>query len=199
MYFSFRRPLYAAVCLLFLSSFVSLLFAQTSAVQPRIVQPINEDVRTMLKGNTHPLARPQFDRGAAPVDLPMKRMLLVLKRSPEQERALRQLLDNQQDKASASYHRWLTPQQFGLQFGPGDQDIATVASWLRGHGFEIGNIAKGRNLIEFSGTAGQVHHLAYSTMSQSVTTPSLGRPATELTVRNIRAAPAMTWLPGLVL
>ena len=168
MYFSFPRPLHLVLCLLLVSSFVSSLSAQTSAVPPRIVQPVNEDIRTVLKGNTHPLARPQFDRGAAPADLPMKRMLLVLKRSPEQESALRQLLDAQQDKASASYHKWLTPVQFGTQFGPADQDIATVTSWLQRHGFEIGNVSKGRNLVEFSGTAGQVREAFHTSIHKYV-------------------------------
>ena len=31
-----------------------------------------------LRGNTHPLARRQFDRGRAPSNLRMNRMLLVL-------------------------------------------------------------------------------------------------------------------------
>jgi hypothetical protein len=31
-----------------------------------------------LRGNVHPLARPQFDQGVAPDDLPMQRMLLLL-------------------------------------------------------------------------------------------------------------------------
>ena len=39
------------------------------------------------KRNVHPLARTQFQVAAAPADLPMDRMLLVLKRSPEQETA----------------------------------------------------------------------------------------------------------------
>ena len=56
---------------------------------------------TVLPGNVYPLARAQYDRGAAPANLPMSRMLLVLQRSPEQEAALKQLLDDQQDKASS--------------------------------------------------------------------------------------------------
>src|SRR5262245_29846632 len=40
---------------------------------------------TVLRGNTHPMARPEFDHGLAPDSLPMDRMLLVLKRSPEKE------------------------------------------------------------------------------------------------------------------
>ena len=145
-----------------------LAAAQAPLVRPRIVEPINEANRTVLKGNTHRLARPQFDRGVAPADLPMSRMLLVLKRSPEQDRALRQLLDDQQDKASPNYHKWLTPGQFGKRFGPAEQDIATVKSWLQSHGFEIGNVAKGGNLIEFSGVARQVQQAFHTSIHKYV-------------------------------
>lgn len=96
--------------------------------RPLITQPIDESQLTILKGNTHFLARPQFDLGTASATLPMQRMLLVLKRSPEQESALRQLLDNQQDKSSPSYHKWLTPDEFGGQFGPTDADMHTIAA-----------------------------------------------------------------------
>ncbi len=77
---------------------------QSSAQQPAslITRPVNESQLTVLKGNTHHLARPEFDLGTAAANLPMQRMLLVLKRSAAQESALRQLLDNQQDKSSPS-------------------------------------------------------------------------------------------------
>jgi hypothetical protein len=124
--------------------------------QSRIVERVNEGALVTLRGNTHPLAQPQFDQGAAPPDLPMARMLLVLKRSDAQESALQTLLDDQQDRNSPSYHQWLTPDAFGRQFGPSDQDIQAVASWLILHGFQIGLISRGRTVIEFSGTAAQV-------------------------------------------
>ena len=132
--------------------------AQTSDAQSQslITQAVDETKLTLLKGNTHPLARPEFDRGAAPPSLPMERMLLVLTRSPEQEAALQRLLEEQQDKSSPNYHKWLTPEQFGRQFGPSDQDIQTITSWLRVHGFQVAKVAKGRTVIEFSGTAAQV-------------------------------------------
>ena len=151
-----------AVCLLFAPL---LAWAQTSAPasaqslsepQSRIVARVDDNLRVTLRGNTHPLAQPQFDRGAAPPDLPMARMLLVLKRSDAQEAALEKLLDDQQDQSSPSYHQWVTPDQFGQQFGPSDQDVQTVAAWLRSHGFQIGSIGRGRTVIEFSGTAAQV-------------------------------------------
>ncbi len=152
----------------FLVVFATWVQAEEVQVEPRITQPINEHVLRLLKGNTHPLAQPRFDQGEAPADLPMQRMLLVLKRSEVQEHALRHLLDAQQDKASTSYHKWLTPEQFGKQFGPADQDMQVVTSWLQTHGFQIGNAAKGRNIIEFSGTAAQVKEAFHTSIHKYV-------------------------------
>ncbi len=134
---------------------------------PLIVQPIDESQLTVLHGNTHPLARPQFDLGTAPATLPMQRMLLVLKRSAEQEVALRKLLDDQQDKASPSYHKWLTPAEYGTQFGPTDADIQTITSWLQSHGFEVGT-TKGRTVLEFSGSASQVQEAFHTTIHKYI-------------------------------
>ena len=130
--------------------------SQASAPVSRIVQRVDESAVVALRGNTHPLAQPQFDRGAAPPDLPMERMLLVLKRSDAQEAALQALLDAQQDPGSTSYHQWLTPSAFGQQFGPSDPDIQSVAAWLQSHGFQVTRVSQGRTMIEFSGTASQV-------------------------------------------
>lgn len=153
------RPL-AFIALVFFSG---LTVAQTS---PRILvtKPVDENQLTVLKGNTHPWARAALDRGSAPADLPMNRMLLVLKRSDEQESALRSLIDNQQDKTSPNYHKWLTPEQFGKQFGPSDQDIAQVTSWLQSHGFQIAQVSEGRTVIEFSGTAAQVQEALHASI-----------------------------------
>jgi len=139
-------------------------FGQDPFVPSRIIDPVDENKLTILKGNTHRLARPEFDRGPAPPDLPMDRMLLVLQRTPEQETALRTLLDDQQDKASPNYHAWLAPEQFGLQFGPNDHDIQIVISWLQSHGFQIGRVAKGRAVIEFSGFASQVQEAFHTSI-----------------------------------
>ncbi len=133
--------------------------AQTQSTVPsRITSAVDNSQRTMLKGNTYRLAKAQYDEGAAPASLPMNRMLLVLTRSPQQEAALQQLMLAQMDKTSASYHAWLTPQQFGQQFGPSDQDIQTITSWLASQGFQVTRVSAGRTVIEFSGTAGTVEN-----------------------------------------
>jgi Pro-kumamolisin, activation domain/Bacterial Ig-like domain (group 3) len=133
-------------------------FVQTPAVPARITQPIDERQFVRLKGNVHPLARREFDQGSLPDSTPMSRMLLVLERSPEQEAALATLLGEQQVRDSPNYHNWLTPQQFGAQFGPADADIQTVTDWLIRQGFQGIRVAAGRTVIEFSGTAGQVRN-----------------------------------------
>ena len=152
-----RKPLaFPGVLILFFALCAYSSAAQTRNINSRIALPIDETSLVTLHGNTHPYARAQFDQGAAPASLTMHRMLLLLQRSPEQETALEQLLQQQQDKTSTNYHRWLTPEQFGAEFGPAQQDIQTVAGWLNSHGFQVTNVAKGGILIEFSGTASQV-------------------------------------------
>jgi len=94
----------------------------------------------------------------------MNRMLLGLKRSPEQEHALRTLLDDQQDKASPRYHKWLTPEEFGTQFGPADQDLQTVTGWLQSHGFQVNRVSHGRSVIEFSGTENQIEQALHTSI-----------------------------------
>jgi subtilase family serine protease len=151
--------------ILFVSTYTR---AQANHARSLITQAVDDSKLTVLKGNTHPLARTEFDRGAAPADLPMDRMLLVLKRSPEQEAALEQLITEQGDKSSPNFHKWLTPQQFGQEFGPSDSDIQSVTSWLESHGFQIGQVANGRNVIEFSGTAAQVEQTFHTSIHKYV-------------------------------
>ena len=165
--FSFSRCaiLAAAVFFLFFPKFAKSQ-AQIQSLSPgsRITTPIDESRLTTLHGNTHPLARPQFDQGAAPPSLPLRRMLMVLTRSAQQESALETLLEQQQDTSSGNFHGWLSPQQFGEQFGPSDQDLQTITSWLQSHGFEVAGVSAGRTVIEFSGTAGEVQEAFHTSI-----------------------------------
>jgi subtilase family serine protease len=117
---------------------------------------VDDTNRTVLRGNVHPKARAEFDRGAVADAQPVTRILLVLQRSAEQEAALRQLMEEQQSKNSPNYHAWLTPEQFGKQFGPADADVQAVTDWLSSHGFQNIKVSKGKTVVEFSGNVGQV-------------------------------------------
>jgi len=65
-------------------------------------------------------------------------------------------MEEQQSKNSPNYHAWLTPEQFGQQFGPADADVQAVTDWLTSHGFQNIKVTKGKTVVEFSGNAGQV-------------------------------------------
>jgi subtilase family serine protease len=121
-----------------------------------IVQPVDEGARTRLAGNVSAYARPERDVGLVPASQPMDGLAFILKRSPAQERDLEQFLAAQQDPASGRYHRWLTPEQFASRFGASEADIRTLSLWLKSHGFVVKSVARGRDLLRFSGTEAQV-------------------------------------------
>jgi len=148
-------PLSSVQSLVFFLALSSFAQAQ-SQPSSRITGPINDQVRVTIKGNVHPLAQARYDQGAVSDSFPAERMFLLLQRSPESEAALRQFLEDAHRTGSPSYHKWLTPEQFGELYGPEDSEIAAVSGWLQGHGFSIARVTKGKTAIEFSGTAGQL-------------------------------------------
>src|SRR5579864_1017087 len=70
---NFRRHLAPALALILTAPLAAA--AQGSAPQVRITGQIDEGNLTTLRGNTHPLARPQFDQGAVADSQPIRRML----------------------------------------------------------------------------------------------------------------------------
>src|SRR5713226_9137156 len=135
--------------------------------RPRITQSVDDMNRVVLEGSTHPEARPANDRGAVANDFAMEHMLLQLKRSPEQEQAVQQFIDELQIKSSPNFHHWLSAQEFGERFGLAQPDLDAVTRWLESHGFRVNVVYPSGMLIDFSGTAAQVrkafqteiHHL----------------------------------------
>ncbi|MDR3672173.1 MAG: protease pro-enzyme activation domain-containing protein [Holophaga sp.] len=95
-------------------------------------------------------------RPLGPAEGPMARMLLALKPPPGSAARLHRRLARLQDPGSPDYHRWLTPEQFGAEFGPGREALDRTCGWLRAGGFSIDQVAAGRLSITFSGTVAQV-------------------------------------------
>ena len=122
---------------------------------PRITSQVETSPLVSLSGAVHPWARPQFDRGPAPANV-SGRMLLVLKRSKEQEAALQTLLASQQDPHSPNYHKWLTPDEFGKRFGVADSDLQTVTSYLSAQGMSVGRVYGGHMAIEVGASTAQI-------------------------------------------
>jgi hypothetical protein len=145
-----------------------VLCAALQASRPLITGTIDETQRVTLRGSVHPLARAQFDRGPAPDSLVLRHLRILLRRPPEQEQTLREFIDQLHDPASPSFHRWLTPQQTGEQFGASPQDIDALAAWLGVHGFEIDRVYPNRMAIEFSGTASQVREAFHAAVHRYI-------------------------------
>ncbi len=137
-----------------------LLVAATAAIShaqaiPRITREVETSPLVSLPGEVHAWAQPQFDRGLAPADV-SGHMLLAMRRSPAQESALKTLIASQQDPHSPNYRKWLTPEQFGKQFGVADADLQTVTGYLASRGLSVGHVYKNHMAIEVSATAEQM-------------------------------------------
>ncbi|MFZ3211952.1 MAG: protease pro-enzyme activation domain-containing protein [Terriglobales bacterium] len=152
-----------AVLVLLLSAFS--VFAQNPA-RSLLVNPIDETTVVSTHGTVHPLAQAQYDVGPVADSFFISRMLLLLQRPAEREADLRAFLHDSQNRRSASYHRWITPQQFGERFGPADADIQVVTAWLQSYGLKVGRLTSSKTLIEFSGTAGQLRDAFHTDIHQ---------------------------------
>lgn len=169
----FRIRVAAVLCLSFFAaafgfSWAARLQAQTTRpARPVITQNVDESRLVTLRGNVRPEASAANDRGAAAGNVRLEHMLLQLKRSPEQEKALQQFLDDVQNPQSASFHHWLSATEFGERFGLAPQDLDSITAWLTLHGFQVNGVYPSRILIDFSGTAAgvlrafhtEIHHL----------------------------------------
>lgn len=152
----------AAALLAALFTLASSPWASAQAPRRLVTQEINDTQRITLRGNVHPWARPEFDQGALSDAQPVNRIYLLLHRTPEQQAALDKLMAEQVDANSANFHKWLTPEQYGSQFGPADADVEVVKSWLTSQGFTGIKTNAGKTVIEFNGTVGTVRS-AFST------------------------------------
>jgi subtilase family serine protease len=172
MTFMVRKLGFASLTLTALASLLTAAPARAQfepALQPRLAftQERGEGKQVILGGNVRPEARPENDRGPVAETFPMEHMLLQLRRPPDKERALQQLIDELHTKGSPNFHRWINARKFGEKFGLPTQELDVITRWLESHGFRVNVVYPSKMVIDFSGTAGQVrrafateiHHL----------------------------------------
>jgi len=133
-----------------------LAASHADTVFARNQRVIDDNDTVAIRGNVHPKARPEFDSGATDQALPMARMVLSLHLPSDRKADLERLLSEQKDPASANYHRWLTPEEFSVRFGPSDEDVSAITGWLTSHGFTVDEVPRGRTSINFSGKVSHV-------------------------------------------
>jgi len=143
--------------------FVQTAFGQSPAsdrpfVPARVASRVDDADLVILPGNTHPLAQAKYDQGLVDPNKLLQKIVLVLKRSPEQEKALAAFNERQYDPKSPDFHHWLDADAFGQLYGPADADMAAVTSWLQNNGFRIDLVTRGRVSIQFTGTVAQIQN-----------------------------------------
>ncbi len=144
------RPLLSALVL------AGLTTLPLHAVQNRIAGSVNDQSRSTIE-HTIPLrAKLATDLGEAPANRKLDGVTLHFNMSAAQQADLNQLLIDQQNPSSPSYHQWLTPAQFGARFGLSSSDIATVTSWLTSKGLTIVSVSPSSNDVIVSGTVPQI-------------------------------------------
>jgi subtilase family serine protease len=60
------------------------------------------------------------------------------------------------DPHSASYGKYLTPNQFRSQFAPAASDVAKVQNWLKGQGFTVINTPQNNHYVSAEGSVAQL-------------------------------------------
>jgi trimeric autotransporter adhesin len=156
-----------ALLLLVLASFAPSLQAQT---QPLITTPVDESKLVTLAGSRPAALKGATDLGAADESQPSGRLMVTLKRSPEQETALQSFLLSAHQQSSPSYHKWLAPGEFGTRFGAADSDVQQVTAWMQSHGLTVAKVSAGKTSIEFSGTVGQINQAFHTSIHKYTTT-----------------------------
>jgi hypothetical protein len=148
------RCFFVVLCLVSFSAFASTQAASTVQAD-RVVASADSRVTTRLAGHVPGWAVSANDRGAVAAGTTLQ-LTFVLSRSPELQAGFTQLLADQQNPSSPSYHQWLTPQQVGERFGPTQHDVDALTGWLRSQGLQVMESAPSRVFVKATGSASTV-------------------------------------------
>lgn len=122
----------------------------------RVTKKVDNSRRAILPGHVPAALRRATDLGRLDSTIQSNHMIMVLRSDEQQKREIRRIIDEQQDKRTANYHQWATPQEFGAHFGVHDDDIAQIKTWLASQGFTVDDVSQSKRVIHFSGTVGQI-------------------------------------------
>ena len=106
-------------------------------------------IRQTLSGH----AIPSLARAAAlqPTDA-SRRLSLSIALQPRNQAQLAALIQQQGDPSSPSYHAYLSPEQYTLQFGPTQASVDAVTAFLVSQGLHVDSVSPNRLLIQASGS-----------------------------------------------
>ncbi len=137
---------------------------------PLITAAVDDNVTTAVTGERSPLLARAKDLGVLADTQILPHVTLVLSRPAAQQAALDKLVHDQLDRNSPSFHRWLKPSDL-RGFGPAQEDITKIVSWLQSHGLKVNSVSPSGMSIDFAGTPSAIG-AAFHTSLHNVKLPS---------------------------
>jgi hypothetical protein len=166
----FKR--YSLPALLTLTVLTTLFFLFSGVVG---AQPNASQARSPIPGHLIPALQGHSPTGDADGQ---KTLNLTISLRLADPAGLQTLINAQNDRSSALYHQYLTPQQFTGRFAPSQAHVDAVIAYLRSQGLSVGSVAANRLSIKASGTvasieqAFNVHIANYSLNGHTVYAPT---------------------------
>ena len=147
MYCKFRSSL---LCATVLTGAMS-----AAAAAPLVTGAVDDAATVAVAGERSSALATARDLGALPDTQVLGHVTMVLKRPAAMQAAFDRLVHDQQDKSSASYHKWLTAADL-RRYGPDAADVAKVTAWLQSHGLSVNRVAPSGMSIDFGGSASAI-------------------------------------------
>lgn len=127
-----------------------------AAVPNRIIEIAPNAPRISIANTVPTRARLAKHVGIAAQSDVLTSVTLHFSLTDTQQAELTQLLADQQNPASLRFHQWLSPEQYGAQFGISDADMEKVRLWLISQGLSVTYIPSSKNYIVVSGAISQI-------------------------------------------
>jgi len=134
------------------------------AGRPLIQERVDPHRVVRLRGNTRGEANAVNDLGAVSDNFPIEHVLLLLKRSTQEERDVEQFIADLHNPQSPLFHQWLSANEFGVRFGAAESDLRTITTWLESQGFTVNAVYPSRMVIDFSGNGATVLHAFHTSI-----------------------------------
>lgn len=116
-----------------------------------------------ISGHVPDLIKTSTALGLLPANQTLSCSITLPTRNPA---GLADLLHGLNDPHDSRYNQYLTPEQFGAQFGPSQAQYNTLVSYLQSKGLTVTQTFPSRTYLSVSGTAGQLNSAFGVTLKQ---------------------------------
>ena len=106
-----------------------------------------------VKNNVPGFIQKAIDKG--PVD-PAARISVTVWLDLRNQGQLDQLVQQQHQKGSDNFHKFLTQDQFNASFGPTAQEVKSLTNWLNSHNLTVEAVAENNMYVRANGTVADV-------------------------------------------